>query len=621
MSNSPRLKVVHVKVTGHKGCEIYFENGLNIIRGRNSLGKTTALKLIHYGLGGSGKGFIKEIADCEYLNLDVELNNQNFRIRRHLQKQSARVRVFPIGEHGINKHFYFDYQLGGEFSEFLLRNLGMPINQIPRGGSQAGETRLVSFLEIFRLMYLSQDLGYVGIQAGQRYSRMETAVFETLMDLSAVQLFDLEVEKSNLRAQKDEIKTGIRNIRQLIQELDIPTRDKINRRISELKSLKESKVQELQNLKHQLKGTPQWALDLREKILEIDKAIQLTMEEIAFLTQKLEEYRLSRNDALNEQHRLQRLDTSKRVLSSFTFSQCPRCSQLITDEMRSREEQDHCMLCGRTLMEDVMLQFDIVKTINNLKDEVAELNQLIHQYELSIKAATSRKEKLLREKEIIEGELDERMGEHYTTAFVADLEATSSQVGSLGEKISQQQNFLDIWRKLEERYEILSQVESRIQEVKNKLETLRRIKEQDRKKIDTFRDYFHNFIKEIFRDYEFSRIDEDSYKPVINKHEYTGFSAVQKDAAILAYHYALLRYSLDHNSNYPRFLMIDTPNKDDMDPNLYARIMHQFAALKQQEESFQLIIATRDVPESLEDDVILSLEEDYLLRDIQLSLF
>jgi hypothetical protein len=621
MPDSPRLKVVRVKVTGHKGCEIYFENGLNIIRGRNSLGKTTALRLIHYGLGGSGENFIKEIADCEYLLLDVELNGQSFRIRRHLQKQSARIRVFPVGEYGINKHFYFDYQLGGEFSEFLLRSLGMPINEIPRGGRQAGETRLVSFLEMFRLMYVSQDLGYVGIQAGQRYERMETAVFETLLDLSAARLFDLEVEKSKLEAQKDEVEAEIRHARQLMQELDIPTEDRINQRITELKNLKDEKTRELQELKQQLKGTPQWALDLREEILEIDRAVQLSTEEITFLTQKLEEYRLSRNDALNEQRRLQRLDSSKRVLSSFTFSQCPRCSQSITDEMRAREEHDHCMLCGRGLMQEPMPQYDIVKATSDLKDEVEELNQLIERYELSIKTAASRREKLLREKESKESELDERMGEHYTTAFVANVEATSSQVGSLVEKISQQQNFLDIWRRLDERYEILSQVESRIQEVENKLDALKQIKEQDKKKIDVFGDYFHNFIKEVFRDYKYSRINEDSYKPVINNHEYTGFSAVQKDAAILAYHYALLRYSLDHNSNYPRFLMIDTPNKDDMDPDLYTRIMHQFAALKQQEEPFQLIIATRGVPQSLEDDVILSLEEDYLLREIQLSLF
>lgn len=104
MSNSsPRLRVVQLEVTGNKGCKIVFEDGLNIIRGENSLGKTTALKLIHYGFGAEGDDFIREINECEYLFLDVSLNGQKIRIRRHLQKRTARVRVYPIGELGLDK--------------------------------------------------------------------------------------------------------------------------------------------------------------------------------------------------------------------------------------------------------------------------------------------------------------------------------------------------------------------------------------------------------------------------------------------------------------------------------------------------------------------------------------
>ena len=87
MSDSPRLGLIQLEVVGHKGCEMHFEDGLNIIRGQNSLGKTTALKLIHYGFGADGGDFIKEIDECEYLLLDVYLSGQRYRIRRHLQKR------------------------------------------------------------------------------------------------------------------------------------------------------------------------------------------------------------------------------------------------------------------------------------------------------------------------------------------------------------------------------------------------------------------------------------------------------------------------------------------------------------------------------------------------------
>jgi len=620
-SSSPRLKVIQMEVTGYKGCKVPFEDGLNIIRGENSLGKTTVLKLIHYGLGAGGDDFIKEINECENLLLDVSLNGQHFRIRRHLQKRSARVRVYPIGEFGLDPNYYFDYQLGREFSDFLLHNLNMPINQIPRGGRLVGETRPVSFLELFRLMYVSQDWGYVSIQARQRYERMKHAVFETLLALSGMELFDLEVERSNLEARKQEIQTEIANTRRLLQELNVPTKGEINQRIDELQTAREAKVKELQTVKQRLRGTPQWALAFRQEIVDLDQEVQATTEEIAFLNQKLNEYRLSRNDALNEQQRLQRFDISRKVLSSFTFLQCPRCSQSITNDMRAREDQRNCMLCGRPLLREQVPQFDVVKQIGDLKDEVSELDQLIQRYGTSVKAVGEKRDRLLQEKESKEQELDERMGEHYTTAFVADLEIISGQIGASTEKVNQWRSFLAIWSKLDERYTALKEVEAHIEEVDSRLNKLRQKKANDLQKLSVLGDHFHGFLHDVFRDYQFSKIDEDSYEPLINNHRYDGFSAVQKDTAILAYHYALLRYSLDHDSNYPRFLIIDTPNKDDLDPDLYAQLMHKFTALKQETEPYQLIIATRDVPKDLQDDVVLSFEQDYLLRDIQLRMF
>ena len=503
----------------------------------------------------------------------------------------------------------------------MLHSLGIPINRIPKGGRLAGETRLVSFLELFRLMYVSQAWGYVGIQASQRYERMKHAVFETLLALSGVELFDLEVQRSKLEARRQEIKTEIDSIRGLLQELNVPTQGEINQRIDELQADRDAKVRDLQAVKRRLRGTPQWALGLRQEVVDLDQEIQAVMEEIAFLNQKLNEYRLSRNDALNEQQRLQRFDVSRKVLSSFSFSQCPRCSQPITDEMRTREERDNCMLCGRPLLRAQVPQFDVVKQIDDLKDEASELNQLIQRYEISIKSTTNKRDRLLREKESKEQELDERMGEHYTTAFVADVEAISNQVGALAERINQWHDLLAMWAKLDERYDALREVEAHIEEIDNQLGELLQKRADDLQKLNVLGDYFHDFLHDVYRDYQFSKIAEDSYEPLINNYRYDGASDVQRDMAILAYHYALLHYSLNHDSNYPRFLIVDTPNKDDLDPDIYVRLMQKFAALKQEKEPYQLIIATRDVPADLQDDVVLSLERDYLLQDIQLRLF
>jgi DNA repair exonuclease SbcCD ATPase subunit len=289
--------------------------------------------------------------------------------------------------------------------------------------------------------------------------------------------------------------------------------------------------------------------------------------------------------------------------------------------MKAREEQEHCMLCGRSIQSNTGSRLDISKRLRDLKDEVSELDELIANYELSMKTAREQMERMQRNKAAKEQDLDERMGKHYTTAFVADVEFASSQIGALQEEANRWHDYESIWSKLDTRYASLGEIQAQLTSISAKLTELRENKAQDMQKLSTLESYLDEFLRGVYRDYQFSKIDDKSYEPVVNGQSYKRCSAVQRDTTILAYYYALLKYSLHHDSNYPRFLMIDTPNKDDLDPELYTQLMHNFGALRQETEPFQLIIATRDVPNDLQDNVILNLEEDYLLKDIQFRMF
>ena len=469
-------------------------------------------------------------------------------------------------------------------------------------------------------MYVPQDSGYSRIQADQRDERMKRAVFETALSLSGVMLFDLEVAQSKLQARENGVVLDIGSIKRLIQEVGVPTRSEIGQQLEHLQDTRQTRLQELAEIKQRLREAPEWALDVREGIIQFDREIQETAEHLQLLAQKADQYRLSRNDATNEQERLRRLEISSSVLSSFSFTQCPRCAQPIAEDMKAREEQEHCMLCGRSIQSNMGPRLDVSKRLRDLKDEVSELDELIASYELSMKTAREKMERMQRNKAAKEQDLDERMGKHYTTAFVADVEFASSQIGALQEEANRWHDYESIWSKLDTRYASLGEIQAQLTSISAKLTELRENKAQDVQKLSTLESYLDGFLRGVFRDYQFSKIDDKSYEPVVNGQSYKRCSAVQKDTTILAYYYALLKYSLHHDSNYPRFLMIDTPNKDDLDPNLYAKLMHNFGALRRETTPFQLIIATRDVPADLQDNVILNLEEEYLLQDNQLRL-
>lgn len=536
---SPRLKVNMLEVLGNRGCQLRFQNGINIIKGENSLGKTTALKLIQYAFSTKTMTFVKEIDECDVVRLNVSLTDTQYEFKRSLHegKTKTSLRVFGSGYTEVKAK---------NTSKFVLVTLNIPLYYVPQHGHQQINKEFVSFSDLFGLMYVPQGVGGAGIQekvSSREEKRMQRAVFETLLKLFGVNLLELELQKSQLEQEKQELDNEIKTYKKLLQELNIPAKGEIEQKIETLQKARIARAQEREQLLQAKRGDPAIPSHLNQEIIQLDSDVKTLSEEISFLEERIGEYRDSLHDVINEQHRLKRYGTSKDVLSSFSFVHCPRCSQPIEADMKGREAQNECMLCGREIQPEHPV--DLLKQLDDLEDEAKELNQLISRYESEIATKKAMRETWLQEKAIKDRALDEQMQQHYTSAFISN--------------------------------------------------------------------------NGPFRDFESVKLDRESYMPFINGLAYNRFSTVQTNLAVLGYHYALLRYSLNHESNYPRFLMIDTPNKGDMGEDTYEKMMRKFGALCDEKESFQLIIATREIPDDMQRDNLFQLE-DYLLQEQLFSL-
>lgn len=106
----------------------------------------------------------------------------------------------------------------------------------------------------------------------------------------------------------------------------------------------------------------------------------------------------------------------------------------------------------------------------------------------------------------------------------------------------------------------------------------------------------------------------DDYMPYTNHGEYRARSSLVSKR--LMYFLTLLIISLKSESNYPRFLMIDTPNKEGIDPKNLIIILEQLANINEYIEDkgikYQVILTTgiKVYPDSLKDKVFLTLKDN-----------
>jgi hypothetical protein len=141
-----------------------FHEGVNIIRGDNSSGKSTITHFIFYVLGGSFNDFVPEARKCSQVSAEVEVNNAIFTIKRDIEKneegninREAPIYFFwgsmeesfnPPPDNTWQRFGYKTTENRKSFSNVLFEILGLPI---VKGDSN------ITFHQILRLLYIDQE--------------------------------------------------------------------------------------------------------------------------------------------------------------------------------------------------------------------------------------------------------------------------------------------------------------------------------------------------------------------------------------------------------------------------------------------------------------------------------
>jgi len=615
------------------GADIPFSHGLNIVWGPNSLGKTSIVTGIIYGLGlekclGVFKlkqnpfkpEFYSKIEEKKikksYLFLEIFNGEKTITIYRHLfggQTNIVAVKECSIDSYSTENNFK-KLIVEGEgvftnsgFQKYLFDFLDIPIVEIP---SYDNKNVKLYFENIAPLFFVEQRAGWSQIQARQitRYNirDVKRVAFEYLMGFDKFDLHLLQLEKKEIdekiKRSKEHLSSKEENLfvvsngelkeGELFVDDNQTGKYSIDNYIEKLKVLLSKEKTSISKLSENREQTQENENSLRNKLKVIDYKYRKSEEKIKRLIAEIKGYesyieRIKQNKYKNKQ--LKKLEEFSIELK---VSTCPICENPINGC-----EDDKCQLCNSDVKRRISTP---VQNLDFLEDEEKSFKNVLK----------SKKLELRKEKELAFGLKDkltsvEKTLEHqiqtYSGKALAKYREKIIKVDSLHKEI-------DRYVRIKERWDNLNSIRTDIKKDEKKSSDLKsRIDDylessSDLKILKSILDNLKNNVRDLglFKAKEYLinqiKLDEsDNYTPFLDSYDIYNISSSSDNVRIiLSYYISLLQTSLELKKKtkirFPNLLLLDEPKQQNLDNKSLIASIDLFEKLKGNQ--YQVILTT-----------------------------
>jgi DNA repair exonuclease SbcCD ATPase subunit len=379
---------------GYENAEVSFTEGLNLITGRNSAGKTSLLDSIVYGLFGTVPGIENKlllsrrptVRDAEvYLRFRSPKNDSRVEIYRRLEIKHGRV-------YSVNARLLVD---GKEAQVESLEDLRRKVSSLLGVGYRSfnwivysKQGRILEILEpkkeemdtvlgISLLQELSEQLD----QARKKLSRINGVDVET--EYRNLVMYIIPSDEERLREVEEDIQTISKEIEEIKRELtsiESPATPILFQKIRELEKQR-SRLLEVKNTKRDFLS--RYAIEKIDSIVNEEAKVRDRLRKL-----------------IDEIHELEERLNEKIVENASISSKIKSLRQHLEQHQQLvKEGRGVCPTCGQTI--NILTLFEI---ISREEDEIANLEKLLHQSEEEL----SLLKKKLEEKKKDEGESRER---------------------------------------------------------------------------------------------------------------------------------------------------------------------------------------------------------------------
>ena len=636
-----RLAIRRVVYSGDKYSfeSPYLNDGIVIMEGVNGHGKSTFMNLIYYGLGGRIQAFNKNDDNDSkkhneifydtnnYVELLIEINDEKYELTRYIGDnlifvvgEDEKVRETCVLRNQSNEHTMV-------FSDWILGKLNINVFDIVQGT----RSFKLNFTDLLRLVYHDQETEVDKVYKEADNSNflsdsleIRKAIFEILLGktyndyystLGQYKLTMKELEKA--QAVMDSYDEFLGEV----LDYDLANVVHINSMISENQEMIE-KVQ----IEREIASREQGNSD------EIWQLIGQQKKELMLNQHKLEEWESAKNlttqsidkilylidESEKELSEIEKIRLVNKKLKLFTPNTCPYC-------LREVEREKGKCICGNDIEEEQYEKFfytdeeylDILKV---KKKSIQSLEQLLERKRQRLKIIIGHIEKAEQSIEKIRlyiDELTKDIATNYNSAYIRQLDERERELNGIILELKQAK---DLAKKRETLASQVIQLRNKVEGLKIRVDSFLNAAREDmlNKKKD-FDEVYFSLMKRADEHCYSAYIGED-YMPHINLGAYRERSAAVPKR--LMYFLTMLIESLKNEANFPKFLMIDTPNKEGIDKENLIKNIGLLAEAdkytKEMKTQYQIILTTGidTYPEEFKNNVFYKLEgENYLLQE------
>ena len=565
MSSKEGLLLKQLVLVGHrKNYTVPFYPGVNIIYGDADTGKSSILRIVYYLLGGKSSKLDHEIASSvKYAVLEIEINGIPYCIIRDLYNASKDVEVYSCRYEKLNENFPEKYissvsratEEKKSLSDFLLEELNFPIVKLKQAPSKDNsDTARLSFLDLFKFMYLNQDdVGSTHmLNIGNHIVEVKNReVLKYIFNVLDTNISDLEVDISSRIKEKSELANQFKIISEFLSEIEFERAERIDVEITQIDEIKEELSVQLSSLNKKMVAGNELYAGLKEALSIINLDIERLEEQKNKAESNIERFSRLNNDYQNDIQKLKAATIARNVIGKEeeATTSCPICENTVTLSDISEEFE---------IPDESKLKQELNSIIRRSKDLVELI--AVNRYELG--EAVIVLAELYEEKKKARIYIDDELS-NSISPYLAERDILVKESARLSERREKFVNALKVRNRQSGISDQIGRIESSITQLKERLEELIQKSPSINDVLLSLANSLNTFLLNVKINNQFGvSVSEKTFLPIVRDIEYRNInSGGLRTITSIGYLASIMKAKLSMDTNLPGLMMIDTVGK------------------------------------------------------------